>query len=84
MQKKNEDGVQLKKHQRFKKKCRLRHPTPLTVRAIIRTFTYGTEGVFNIAPTERLPFCQILLDYEYVHAGFDFDGRVYTATSNYY
>ena len=44
--KKKEDGVQLKKqHRRFQKNCRLRHRTPLTVRAIIRTFTYGTEEV---------------------------------------
>ena len=42
---KNKNGVQLKKHRRFQKNCRLRHWTPLTVRAILRTFTYGTEEV---------------------------------------
>ena len=44
MQKKK-NGVQLKKHRRFQKNCRLRHRTPLTVRAIISTFTCGTEEV---------------------------------------
>ena len=37
-----------KKHRRFKKKCRLRHRTPLTVRAMIRTFTYGTKKVVRV------------------------------------
>ena len=45
IQKKEKNGVQLKKHRRFQKNCRLRHRTPLTVRAIIRTFTYSTEEV---------------------------------------
>ena len=42
---KQKNVVRLKKHRRFQKNCRLRHRTPLTVRAIIRTFTYGTEEV---------------------------------------
>ena len=45
MQRTKRNRVQLKKHRRFQKNCRLRHRTPLTVRSIIRTFTYGTEEV---------------------------------------
>ena len=45
MQKTKQNRVQLKKHRIFQENCRLRHRAPLTVRAIVRTFTYGKEEV---------------------------------------
>ena len=62
MQKKN--GVQLKKHRRCQKNCRLRHQTPLTVRAIVRTFTYGTEEVYLF----HFPFDEIYRRLLFIHS----------------
>ena len=71
MQKTKQNRVQLKKHRRFQKNCRLRHRTPITVRAIIRTFTYGTEEVSRFVP-ERFAVVVVVIaaSLRYPRRGF--------------